>query len=298
MNTTGKIISFKRFEIHDGDGIRTTLFFKGCPLRCKWCHNPESFSSATQILFDRAVCKDCMRCTALCDANVIRDGKHVFLREKCTLCQKCEQVCPARAFEVVGVTMTAGQITAELVKDEIFMKGSGGGVTFSGGEPLLQPDLCVAIAKLLKERNINIAVDTSGAVCREAIKQVLPYVDTFLFDIKAIDEDVHVACTGVSNRAILENIRYADQMGVPMEIRYPYVPSMNDDQAEKIAQFVKTLKHVKCIRVLPYHNYAQRKYECLDMAFLLPNVPVPSVQEISNVVEKMRMIGSAPVYGQ
>lgn len=292
----GKIISFKRFEIHDGDGIRTTLFFKGCPLRCKWCHNPESFSSATQILFDRAMCKDCLRCTALCNANIIRDGKHIFLRDECTLCGECEQVCPARAFELVGRSMPAEQIAQELMKDEVFMKNSGGGVTFSGGEPLLQPEVCVAIARLLKEHQINIAVDTSGAVSPDAIKQVLPYTDTFLFDIKAIDEQVHIDCTGVSNRQILENIRYADEMGAAIEIRYPYIPGMNDHQWKKIAEFVKSLQHVKCLRILPYHSYAQRKYECLGLSFPLPDVPMPSRDEVLQVAEKMQQLGLPNVY--
>ncbi len=297
-NTKGKIISFKRFEIHDGDGIRTTLFFKGCPLRCKWCHNPESFSGKTEILFDKAVCKDCMRCVAVCDANVIQNGKHVFLRDKCTMCGKCEQVCPARAFEVVGITMHAHEIAAELLKDEIFMKNSGGGVTFSGGEPLLQPELCVAIAKQLKERDVNIAVDTSGAVSRDALEQMLPYTDTFLFDIKAMDESVHIACTGVSNRIILDNIRYADQMGIPMEIRYPYIPTMNDSEWEAITDFVKSLKSVRCLRVLPYHNYAERKYECLGMRYPLAHVPVPSREEVLAVAQKMRQRGLQTVYAE
>ena len=294
--TTGRIISFKRFEIHDGDGIRTTLFFKGCPLRCKWCHNPESFSPKTEILFDKVVCKHCMRCTALCSANVLQNSEHVFLREYCTMCGKCEQMCPARAFEIVGITISADEIALELLKDEIFMKNSGGGVTFSGGEPLLQPELCVAIAKLLKQNDVNIAIDTCGAVSREAIDQVLPYTDTFLFDIKAIDEGVHIACTGVSNKQILENIRYVDQMGIPLEIRYPYIPTMNDGEWERIAHFIKSLKNVRYVRILPYHNYAERKYECLSIPYPLPDVPVPSRDDILAVAQKMRECGLDAVY--
>jgi len=187
--------------------------------------------------------------------------------------------------------MSAQEIALEALRDEIFMKGSGGGVTFSGGEPLMQPNLCVEIAKILKEHEINIAVDTSGYVSRRTLDQVIPYVDTFLFDIKAIDENVHMDCTGVSNRMILENIRYVDSLGIPMEIRYPYVPGMNDGEAEKIGAFVGKLKSVKALRVLPYHNYAERKYGCLGKNAPLPDTPLPSGQEIRAAEDAIRRHG-------
>lgn len=274
------IFAIKPFEIHDGDGIRTTVFMKGCPLRCKWCHNPESLLPGRENMFDRELCKDCMRCVGLCEANVIEEGKHVFLREKCTLCGKCEAVCPESAFEMMGKEMTAEEIVAEVLKDEVFMKASGGGITFSGGEPLAQVDFCVEIAKLLKARDVNIAVDTSGYVSREAINRILPYVDTFLFDIKAIDDEVHKACTGVSNRLILENIRYVDSLGVPMEIRYPYIPTMNDGEAAAIGEFVKSLHMVKKVEVLAYHNYAERKYNCLGHEYPTKEIPLPTKEEL------------------
>lgn len=283
------IFAIKPFEIHDGDGIRTTIFFKGCPLRCKWCHNPESFSFEKEILFDKELCKNCMRCTKLCDANVIQNDKHVFIKEKCTLCGKCQHIC--NAFEIYGNELSAEEIAKDVLRDEMFMKGSGGGVTFSGGEPLAQVDFCVEIAKLLKARDINIAVDTSGFVKKEAFDKILPYTDTFLFDIKAIDEDVHIKCTGVSNKLILENIKYIDSLGIPIEIRYPYIPTMNDDQWGKIGGFVKELKSLKIMRVLPYHNYAERKYECMGQAYPLPDVPAPSKADISAVIEKLKAMG-------
>lgn len=283
------IFAIKPFEIHDGDGIRTTVFFKGCPLRCKWCHNPESFSFQKEILFDSSLCQNCGRCASVCDANIMQQGKHIFIKDNCILCGKCEDVCPMDAFEVSGKDQTAEQIAKEALRDEIFMKSSGGGVTFSGGEPLMQVELCIEIARILKEKNINIAVDTSGFVSRETIDKILPYVDTFLFDIKAIDEEVHIACTGVSNKIILENIKYVDSLGIPMEVRYPYVPTMNDDQVEKIACFVKELKHVKSLRVLPYHNYAEAKYSRLGITF--KDFPVPTKEELLSVLEKLRQCG-------
>lgn len=291
METKARILSFKRFEIHDGDGIRTTLFFKGCPLRCQWCHNPESLSYQKEKLFDAALCVNCMRCTRLCDANRTENDKHIFVRENCTFCGRCEAICPQRAFETAGTDLGPEAIAEELLKDEIFMKNSGGGVTFSGGEPLMQAKLCAEIAKLLKARDINIAIDTSGAVSRTAIDTVLPFTDTFLFDIKAFREEVHIRCTGASNKGILENIRYVDSLGKPIEIRYPYVPTMNDAEWEGIARFVKELDHVKIVRILPYHNYADRKYHCLGLAYPLPNVPVPSAEQVASVAEKMKSLG-------
>lgn len=283
------IFAIKPFEIHDGDGIRTTVFFKGCPLRCKWCHNPESFSPKQEILFDPDLCRNCLKCTSLCDANTAQSGHHIFNKEKCTLCGACEEACPAEAFELSGWERSPEQIAGQVLRDELIFKGSGGGVTFSGGEPLLQPELCVALGKLLKQRDIHIAIDSCGYVQRSALEQVIPYTDQFLFDVKAIDPQVHRNCTGVSNQLILENIRYADSFGIPMEIRYPYVPTMNDGEAEAIGDFVKKLKNVTVLRVLPYHSYAEQKYRRAGLPFT--PFPTPTKQEMEDVLARLHRHG-------
>ena len=285
------IFAIKPFEIHDGDGIRTTVFFKGCPLHCKWCHNPESISFQKEILFDPALCRHCMSCVGICHANVEQNGTHQFLRKNCTACQRCEEICPHGAFSMAGMERTAEEIAQEAVRDEVFMKGSGGGVTFSGGEPLAQIDLCVEIAKILQQRNIHLAIDTCGFVPRATIDRILPFANVFLFDIKAIDPAVHKLCTGVSNEQILENIQYVDHLGIPMEIRYPYVPTMNDGEALAIADFVKGLRHVKRLRILPYHNYAERKYARMGLDYPLPCIPTPTQEDLSAVAEAMRARG-------
>ena len=285
------IFAIKPFEIHDGEGIRTTIFFKGCPLRCQWCHNPESFSFEKDLYFDPMLCRDCMRCVAVCDANEARDRKHIFSREHCDMCESCQSVCPQKAFEIIGAKRTAEDIAAEALRDEIFMKGSGGGVTFSGGEPLMQVDLCVEIAKLLKIRDIHVAIDTCGAVPTQTIDKIAPYADAFLFDVKAIDEGVHKKCTGVSNKQILKNLEYIDTLDIPIEIRYPYVPTMNDGEVESISNFLKKLKNVNCVRVLGYHNYGMTKYDNLGKVYPLADIPVPSREELINVTERMKTIG-------
>ena len=289
------IFAIKPFEIHDGDGIRTTVFFKGCPLRCQWCHNPESFSARREVFYDEALCVHCLKCTELCSANVVGNERHVFDRSACDGCGKCEGVCHFDALELMGREPTPEVLAEELLRDAMFWQGSGGGVTFSGGEPLLQIDYCVELAKLLRDANVNLAVDTSAYVPRETLDRIIPYTDTFLFDVKAIDEDVHKRCTGVSNRQILENIRYVDSLGIPMEIRYPYVPSCNDGEALDVARFVGTLKHVKVLRVLPYHSYAERKYACLGMRYPLPDVPMPDRATVDALRAQMQPLAKTRV---
>lgn len=283
------IFAIKRFETHDGDGIRTTVFFKGCPLRCVWCHNPESLKSGTEISYNSELCRLCGSCAKICDANTFNNGQHIFLREKCIFCGECLQSCPAHAFEIYGDKRCTEEIAEEVLLDEMFFKGSGGGVTFSGGEPLLQAEYCAKLAEILKKRGINIAVDTCGYVPREAIDTVLPYTDSFLYDVKAIDPNVHKRCTGKTNELILENLKYIDACGKNIEIRIPYVPSFNSDEMEKIADFLSGLKNVSKIRVLPYHKYAEAKYTSLGIDNLSPPI-LPTKEDLERAKEIIRNI--------
>lgn len=285
------IFSIKPFEIHDGDGIRTTVFFKGCSLHCRWCHNPESFSFERELAFSFERCLHCGRCAALCGAHRVEEGQHRFDRAQCVACGRCRDVCPAKALALFGEEHSVEELAQTLMQDALFFKGSGGGVTFSGGEPLLQAEFCTALAKRLKAQGVHLAVDTSAAVPQKNIAAIAPYVDQFLVDIKAIDEAVHIACTGVSNTQILENIRYIDTLGIPFEVRYPYVPTMNDGEWEAVAAFVKTLKNVTTLRVLPYHGYATSKYAALGMDYATSRITPPAAEEIARVVEGMRRVG-------
>lgn len=277
----GKIVEIKRFAVHDGDGIRTTVFFKGCPLKCVWCHNPESIGFEPQLAYYQNKCINCGECVAACpeNAHIITEKGHFFNREKCVTCGNCEEVCLGEALKIYGREMTIENLMPILLEDKHFYETSGGGVTLSGGECLIQPDFCAELLKNLKENRINTAVDTCGFVSREVLDKVIPYTDVFLYDIKAIDEDVHIRCTGKSNKIILNNLVYLDSQNKAIEIRIPYVPNFNDTEIPKINRFLKTLKNIKSIKVLPYHNYAGSKYEAMGMQNTLPSV-LPTDKEI------------------
>ena len=285
----GLIFDIKRFAVHDGDGIRTTVFFKGCPLKCVWCHNPEGISFKPQLAFYENKCIGCGECAAVCTvgAQKITAAGHAYNRESCVLCGNCEGACLGNALKVYGKTMTVEELMPILLEDKAFYDNSGGGITLSGGECLCQPDFCAALLKTAKENGLNTAVDTCGFVPRAAIDKVMPFTDMFLYDIKAIDESVHIKCTGQSNRLILENLKYIDAAGKRTEIRYPYVPGYNSGEAESIAEFVSSLKNVTGVRVLPYHNYAGSKYLSLGMKNTLPDKLLDS-EEIKSIERRFR----------
>ncbi len=267
------IFEIKRFAVHDGDGIRTTVFFKGCPLRCVWCHNPEGLAARTELAWYSHKCTGCGTCAAVCPqgAHVMDPGgTHRFDREKCIVCGSCEKACPAQALQVFGRETSTEELLPKLLEDIDFYRNSGGGVTLSGGECLVQADFCAELLRLLKQQNIHTAVDTCGFVPRDAFDKVMPCTDVFLYDLKAIDEDVHIACTGRSNELILENLRYLDRCGKSIEIRIPFVPGLNDGQIPKMASWMTTLNNLTKVRILPYHNYAGSKYESLGLPDRLP----------------------------
>ncbi len=287
-----RIIDIKRFAVHDGDGIRTTLFLKGCSLKCVWCHNPEGISFEPQLSYLKDKCINCGECVSVCPNNAhwIENGFHTFDRDKCIGCGKCEEVCLGEALKIYGKEMSVDEALEILLEDKEFYENSGGGVTISGGECLCHFEFCSELLKKLKEHGIHTAVDTCGMVSKKAIDEVLPYTDIFLYDIKAIDEDVHKKCTGQSNKQILENIKYIDSLGKTIEVRYPYVPGYNSEEVEKIAKLLSELKNLTKVRVLAYHNYAGSKYASLDMENTLPET-VPEEAKVENVRNIIRNSG-------
>lgn len=285
-----RIFEIKRFAVHDGDGIRTTVFFKGCPLKCVWCHNPEGIDFRPQLAYYENKCIGCGECVGVCpeNAHATENGMHVFDREKCIACGRCADICLGDALIFYGKEMTVSELLPQLLEDKEFYDNSGGGVTLSGGECLMQADFCTELLKELKSHGIHTAVDTCGFVSRDAIDKVMPYTDIFLYDLKAFDEDVHIKCTGRSNKIILENMKYIDSCNKKTEIRIPYVPDFNSAEIEKLAEFMDGLKNITAVRVLPYHNYAGSKYESLGLKNNLPEM-LPTNDEIKIAENKMNM---------
>lgn len=267
------ITDIKRFAVHDGDGIRTTVFFKGCPLRCVWCHNPETFLPQKQLAFFAHKCMLCGNCEKLCDVHTLKHGLHTVNRKACTHCEACVEACPTDALKVYGREMTAEDILQIVLQDRSFYDASGGGVTLSGGECLIYPDFCAELLKKCKENGIHTAVDTCGYVPSEAFDQVIPFTDVFLYDIKAMDPALHQAYTGVPNACILNNLRYIDGLGCQTEIRVPCVPGVNDTELDRITAFASTLRHAVRMRILPYHDLARSKYDALALPCMHPLMP-------------------------
>ena len=273
----GMISGIKRMEIHDGDGLRTTVFFKGCPLRCIWCHNPESLSFEKQVAFFKNKCVSC---------GICKNERN----------EKTAETCPVNAIEVYGREYELEELVEILLQDELFFKNSGGGVTLSGGECLAQPDFCIALAKLLHERDISVYVDTCGYVKREIFEKMIPYTDKFLYDIKAIDAGRHKMLTGKENRLILDNLKFLCDEGCKIEIRYPLVMGYNDCEGENIAKFLSGLQGITKVKVLQYHSFSASRYEALGMFNTLPDTQTTSY-DIEAAVNIFKSYGLNAVNG-
>ena len=265
---TGTIFDIQRFSLHDGPGVRTTVFFKGCSLRCVWCHNPESQKKEKELMFFRHKCLSCGKCEALC--------KKSFTKE-CIAYGKCVDICPAGAREISGEEKTVEDVFSVIVRDKEYYLTSGGGVTLSGGEPLLQADFAAELLRLCKSSGISTAIETAGNVPWENIEKVLPYCDLFLYDIKAIDENKHKILTGASNKLILENAEKLCSLGKKILFRTPVVPGYNDEELPLIASFCKGNWEI-----LAYHNVGSGKYEALCRPYTVQAEP-PKQKEMQSL---------------
>jgi pyruvate formate lyase activating enzyme len=291
----GTIFDIQRFSIHDGPGIRTTVFFKGCPLRCWWCHNPESQASARELMLREERCISCLECLQACENGAISqsDGSVSTALDKCTSCGNCTQVCPSGAREIIGREVTVPQVIEEVARDIIFYDQSGGGVTFSGGEPLLQPDFLGALLQECREREIHTAVDTSGCASFNVLNRICGDVDLFLYDIKLMDDEKHRRYTGVSNGLILKNLQEISQRGHEIIVRVPVVPDVNDDEENicKLGDFVTSLAHRPQIDLLGYHKLGLEKYRRLRRAWNLPETQPPSAERMAEIAATLRGFG-------
>lgn len=293
MNIYGKILNYKRFAVHDGNGIRTTLFLKGCPLSCLWCHNPEGIGFAPQTAYLPHKCIGCGACADVCrnGAHRITEEGHIFDRTRCTACGQCEEACLGGALAYYGKTVSAQEAAEVLLRDKAFFLQSGGGVTLSGGEPLMQPRFCAEIFRLVHENGVSTALDTCGYADEHALDTVLAHTDCVLYDIKAFDEETHISLTGKSNRRILENLAVINERGIPTEIRIPLVPGANDTEIDAIGAFLSRFPVITAVRVLPYHAYSETKYQSLGMVYGGTRFRAPTAEEIRRAADALTRHG-------
>ena len=285
--TSGITFNIQQFSTEDGPGIRTTVFMKGCPLHCVWCHNPEGMRPSQDLMWYDVRCIAARDCLHLCPEEALDLTKNGMLidRQRCNLCGECAEACPSAALEVIGQQWTPESLVAEMLKDRIFYETSGGGITFSGGEPMLQTDFLVAVLPRCKEEGLHVALDTCGTVSWERYERVLPWVDLVLLDLKIMDAQRHQHATGVSNDVILKNAQRLAEVGMPMWVRTPVVPgyTQDDENIRAIGGFIQEkLPTVERWDLLAYTNLGRPKYHRLDIPYVLEETPLLTREEMES----------------
>ena len=292
----GTIFNIQRYSIHDGPGIRTTVFLKGCPLRCWWCHNPEGLSPTRDIAYIEFRCIGCGTCTRVCPQNAtsIRDGKVFIDRSRCVKCGTCAKYCPTSALTVIGREITVDELMQEIKKDELLYDYSGGGVTFSGGEPLYQPEFLKAVLIECKKHRIHVALDTSGYAPPEIFDSIAKHVDLFLFDIKLIDVEEHIKYTGLSNKVILRNLKNLIERGRGKDVvlRFPVIPGITDTEKnlKLLEALITKLRTIEEIDLLPFHDVSE-KYTRLGMEYKMKDHRAPSEEELKCLKKRLEALG-------
>ncbi|MBE6634842.1 MAG: glycyl-radical enzyme activating protein [Ruminococcaceae bacterium] len=295
----GTVFDIQRFSVHDGPGIRTTVFLKGCPLNCIWCHNPESKSPAPQMLLHTKHCIGCGECISACDLGLHsfdEESNHHIQRENCIFCRKCEAVCTG-AIEICGKEMSADEVIDTVMRDFSFYKNSGGGMTLSGGEPLMQADFSLRLLMLAKEKGLNTAMETSGMAKWESIQSVIPYTDLFLWDYKETCPERHKQYTGATNALILENLRRLNDSGGRIVLRCPIIPGYNDreDHFQAVGKLAEELEGVIRVDIEPYHPLGKSKAEALGKDYPLGDLSFPEKETVMEWVAAVSRHTSKPV---
>ena len=292
---TGLVFNVMRFALNDGPGIRTTVFLKGCPLSCWWCHNPESQSYEPQVLYSADRCVSCRDCCAACESGALRwDNAPVRDRSRCTLCEKCMEACPADARKLLGRRISVQELMDVVCRDQVFYDESGGGVTFSGGEPLAQPEFLESALIACQEKGLQTVVDTCGYASPAVLRRVAKLTGEFLFDLKMMDDTRHRCFVGVSNEPILQNLSLLAREHPKVTVRIPVIPGVNDDDAnlEESFRFLEGL-HLREVDLLPYHETGIDKYRRMDSAYRMGSMKPPSADRMEEIAAKYTTRGFA-----
>lgn len=291
----GLVFNIQKYSLHDGPGIRTTVFLKGCPLRCAWCHNPEGMSAQPEVLVLENRCVGCGLCRQACPLGqeVLGSGPMPTGLAQCRRCGACVAACPTGARQMAGQSSTVGAVLAQVLQDRVFYEESGGGLTVSGGEPLAQPEFLLGLLSAAKAQGLHIALDTCGFGRTEDLLAAAGRSDLVLYDLKLIDEGRHREHTGVSNRLILANLQALNRVGVPLWIRVPLIPGITDDAAnlEAIARLVSGLRAVQQINLLPYHRTGLAKWRRVGQPSRLQLLAPPSEAEVARAVQMFAGLG-------
>ena len=291
----GIIFDVKKYAIHDGPGIRTTVFFKGCPLACRWCHNPEGITVASQRIYRQERCIGCGECIQICPQKAITQTADGVVSDpaKCDLCQTCADHCPPEAVEFVGRKVTVAEVMREIEKDIAFYDESGGGITLSGGEPLMQSEFLLQLLDACADHDLHRTVDTTGYADAGLLLEVAQKTDLFLYDLKLMDAAKHRDFTGVSNELILNNLKLLAQNEARIQVRVPIIPGINSDaeNIDRTAAFVSALPGVEHIAILPFHNSARGKYGRLGVDCIASDIECPTDEHLKIIAGRLEKSG-------
>ncbi len=295
-----RIFKIERYSLHNGPGIRTTIFLKGCPLKCLWCSNPESQGSSNEIMYNPDLClSECNECVKVCPVGALQKDyseKIALNRDICDVCRRCLEACPTQALSLIGMSMSAEEALSELCKDRQFYETSGGGMTISGGEPLRQPGFVIELLKECKKNKLHTVLDTCGYGQWRDLEDILKYTDLVLYDLKCVDSTKHQQYTGVSNELILNNLaNLAKYNASALIIRFPFIPKINDsgEDIDHLLHFLKSIS-LKRVNILPYHRLGRPKYTMLGRSYQLDDVRLPTREQTDVLKSSMMAKGFVP----
>lgn len=289
------ITDIQRFSLNDGDGIRTTVFFKGCNMHCTWCHNPETLSAHRELMFYETKCIGCGKCFEVCpnSAHKIENEKHIIDRSKCINCGKCADVCYAEALTMCGKLMSVEDVMKHIRQDKEYYKTSGGGVTLSGGEVLLHKDFALELINACHKEDIKVAIESNISFPYDTISEIFKSVDIIMCDIKIFNDEKHKKYTGVSNKEIFKNIEEIDKLNIPFVVRTPLVPNVTDDLDNilSIANYIKNKKNLRRYEILNFNPLGAQKYKGLDKSDSFEGVKPFNAEKLDNISKELQNIG-------